>query len=91
MSAVDGGWSEWSEWSACSVECDRQRGRECTAPEPKHGGLLCDGAALAAENCTGGLCTQSESHAIRTKNTKKGIDLASLLSVLGLCQFGFSA
>lgn len=71
MSAVDGGWSEWSEWSACSVECDRQRGRECTAPEPKHGGLLCDGAALAAENCTGGLCTQSESQAIRTKNAQK--------------------
>uniref|UniRef100_H2SPC7 Netrin receptor UNC5 n=1 Tax=Takifugu rubripes TaxID=31033 RepID=H2SPC7_TAKRU len=56
---VDGSWSEWGEWSACTPECERQRGRECTAPEPKHGGRLCDGVALATDNCTGGLCTQS--------------------------------
>lgn len=57
--SVDGGWAEWSEWSACGSDCERQRGRECTAPEPKHGGRLCDGVALATDNCTGGLCTQS--------------------------------
>uniref|UniRef100_A0A3B5B8G4 Netrin receptor UNC5 n=1 Tax=Stegastes partitus TaxID=144197 RepID=A0A3B5B8G4_9TELE len=56
---VDGSWGEWSEWSLCSSECERQRSRECTAPEPKHGGRLCDGVALATDNCTGGLCTQS--------------------------------
>uniref|UniRef100_A0A3B5MJQ7 Netrin receptor UNC5 n=1 Tax=Xiphophorus couchianus TaxID=32473 RepID=A0A3B5MJQ7_9TELE len=49
---------KWSEWSVCSSDCDRQHARECTAPEPKHGGRLCDGAASAAENCTGGLCIQ---------------------------------
>lgn len=57
--SVDGSWSEWSEWSVCSSDCERQRSRECTAPEPKHGGRLCDGVALATDNCTGGLCTQS--------------------------------
>lgn len=57
--SVDGGWGEWSEWSVCSSDCERQRSRECTAPEPKHGGRLCDGVAVAADNCTGGLCTQS--------------------------------
>uniref|UniRef100_A0A3B3C9Q1 Netrin receptor UNC5 n=1 Tax=Oryzias melastigma TaxID=30732 RepID=A0A3B3C9Q1_ORYME len=56
---VDGGWGEWSEWSECSSDCERQRSRECTAPEPKHGGRLCDGVAVATDNCTGGLCTQS--------------------------------
>lgn len=56
---VDGSWSEWGEWSPCTSDCERQRGRECTAPEPKHGGRLCDGAAMATDNCTGGLCTQS--------------------------------
>uniref|UniRef100_A0A3Q3L0Z4 Netrin receptor UNC5 n=1 Tax=Mastacembelus armatus TaxID=205130 RepID=A0A3Q3L0Z4_9TELE len=56
---VDGGWGEWSMWSACSSDCERQRSRDCTAPEPKHGGRLCDGVALATDNCTGGLCTQS--------------------------------
>uniref|UniRef100_A0A672IK01 Netrin receptor UNC5 n=1 Tax=Salarias fasciatus TaxID=181472 RepID=A0A672IK01_SALFA len=55
---VDGGWGEWGEWSPCSPDCERQRSRECTAPEPKHGGRLCDGVAVAADNCTGGLCTQ---------------------------------
>ncbi|XP_054614106.1 netrin receptor UNC5D-like [Dunckerocampus dactyliophorus] len=56
---VDGGWGEWSEWSACGSDCDRRRSRECAAPEPKHGGRLCDGVALVADNCTGGLCTQN--------------------------------
>ncbi|XP_062416430.1 netrin receptor UNC5D-like [Pungitius pungitius] len=56
---VDGAWAEWSGWSACGSDCERQRGRECVAPEPKHGGRLCDGVALAADNCTGGLCTQN--------------------------------
>ncbi|XP_036833015.1 netrin receptor UNC5D isoform X5 [Oncorhynchus mykiss] len=56
---VDGGWAEWTEWTVCSGECERQRNRECTAPEPKRGGRLCDGAALGTYNCTGGLCTHS--------------------------------
>ncbi|XP_055009577.1 netrin receptor UNC5D-like [Boleophthalmus pectinirostris] len=55
---VDGGWGEWGEWSLCSGDCERQRSRECTAPEPKHGGRLCDGVSLSVENCTGGECAQ---------------------------------
>nr|XP_046172620.1 netrin receptor UNC5D-like [Oncorhynchus gorbuscha] len=56
---VDGGWGEWTDWTVCSAECATQRSRQCTAPEPKHGGRLCDGAALGTDNCTGGLCTQN--------------------------------
>ncbi|KAM9794472.1 netrin receptor UNC5D-like isoform 2-T2 [Syngnathus typhle] len=56
---VDGGWGTWTEWSTCSGDCERRRSRECTAPEPKHGGRLCDGVALATDNCTGDLCTQN--------------------------------
>ncbi|XP_035235885.1 netrin receptor UNC5D-like isoform X1 [Anguilla anguilla] len=56
---VDGGWEEWSEWTVCSPDCERQRRRECLAPAPRHGGKLCEGAGQAAENCTGGLCTQN--------------------------------
>uniref|UniRef100_A0A671QVC0 Netrin receptor UNC5 n=1 Tax=Sinocyclocheilus anshuiensis TaxID=1608454 RepID=A0A671QVC0_9TELE len=55
---VDGGWAKWTMWSVCSSECERQRTRECTDPEPKHGGRLCDGAALDTDNCTGDLCIQ---------------------------------
>uniref|UniRef100_A0A8C2CYC1 Netrin receptor UNC5 n=1 Tax=Cyprinus carpio TaxID=7962 RepID=A0A8C2CYC1_CYPCA len=57
---VDGGWAEWTMWSVCSSECERQRTRECTDPEPKHGGRLCDGAALDTDNCTGDLCIQAD-------------------------------
>ncbi|XP_051907439.1 netrin receptor UNC5D-like isoform X2 [Hippocampus zosterae] len=56
---VDGGWGAWTEWSTCGGNCERRRSRECTAPEPKHGGRLCDGVTLATDNCTGGLCTQN--------------------------------
>uniref|UniRef100_A0A8C1MQ13 Netrin receptor UNC5 n=1 Tax=Cyprinus carpio TaxID=7962 RepID=A0A8C1MQ13_CYPCA len=57
---VDGGWAEWTMWSVCSSECERQRTRECTDPEPKHGGRLCDGVALDTDNCTGDLCIQAD-------------------------------
>ncbi|XP_014857192.1 PREDICTED: netrin receptor UNC5D isoform X2 [Poecilia mexicana] len=75
---VDGGWGEWSEWSVCSSDCDRQRSRECTAPEPKHGGRLCDGAASAAENCTGGLCTQNRKllHDAKPQGVERTSDVA---------------
>ncbi|KAM4532432.1 netrin receptor UNC5D-like isoform 3-T5 [Fundulus diaphanus] len=75
---VDGSWGEWSEWSVCSSDCDRQRSRECTAPEPKHGGRLCDGVALAAENCTGGLCTQNRKllHDAKPQGVERTSDVA---------------
>ena len=58
--AVDGGWGPWSLWTACGVDCGRQRSRDCAEPEPRHGGRPCDGPKLGADNCTGGLCIQSE-------------------------------
>uniref|UniRef100_A0A8C5BXC8 Netrin receptor UNC5 n=1 Tax=Gadus morhua TaxID=8049 RepID=A0A8C5BXC8_GADMO len=57
---VDGGWGPWSLWTACGVDCGRQRSRDCAEPEPRHGGRPCDGPKLGADNCTGGLCIQSE-------------------------------
>uniref|UniRef100_A0A669EUJ6 Netrin receptor UNC5 n=1 Tax=Oreochromis niloticus TaxID=8128 RepID=A0A669EUJ6_ORENI len=75
---VDGGWGEWSEWSTCSSDCERQRSRECTAPEPKHGGRLCDGVAVATENCTGGLCTQNRKllHDAKPQGVENSSDVA---------------
>ncbi|KAM3874163.1 netrin receptor UNC5D-like [Diretmus argenteus] len=75
---VDGGWGEWTEWTVCSAECERQRSRDCTAPEPKHGGRLCDGAALATHNCTGGLCTQNRKllHDVKPQGVEGSSDVA---------------
>ncbi|XP_016303656.1 netrin receptor UNC5D-like isoform X3 [Sinocyclocheilus anshuiensis] len=56
---VDGVWEEWSEWTMCSAQCERQRWRECNAPPPRHRGKMCEGEGQSTENCTGGLCTQS--------------------------------
>lgn len=58
---VDGGWEEWSAWTLCSVQCERQRRRECNDPPPRHRGKMCDGPSDTTENCTGGMCTQSKS------------------------------
>ncbi|XP_053709920.1 unc-5 netrin receptor Da [Synchiropus splendidus] len=75
---VDGGWGEWSEWSECSSDCEHQRSRECTSPEPKHGGRLCDGVAVAADNCTGGLCTQNRKlmHDAKPQGVESSSDVA---------------
>ncbi|KAM9547744.1 netrin receptor UNC5D isoform 7-T7 [Salvelinus alpinus] len=56
---IDGGWERWSEWTACGVQCERQRRRECNNPPPRHRGIMCEGPSNATENCTGGMCTQS--------------------------------
>lgn len=58
--AVDGGWDEWTEWTVCSSQCEKLRGRECSAPAPRHRGKMCEGNSEATENCTDGLCTQSK-------------------------------
>uniref|UniRef100_A0A8C1YWN4 Netrin receptor UNC5 n=1 Tax=Cyprinus carpio TaxID=7962 RepID=A0A8C1YWN4_CYPCA len=61
---VDGVWEEWSEWTLCSAQCDRQRWRECSVPQPRHRGKICEGEGQSTENCTGGLCTQSMENSI---------------------------
>uniref|UniRef100_A0A8C1YWQ0 Netrin receptor UNC5 n=1 Tax=Cyprinus carpio TaxID=7962 RepID=A0A8C1YWQ0_CYPCA len=57
---VDGVWEEWSEWTLCSAQCDRQRWRECSVPQPRHRGKICEGEGQSTENCTGGLCIHSK-------------------------------
>ena len=39
-----GGYTAWSEWSVCNRTCgggNQQRERDCTNPQPAHGGLNC--------------------------------------------------
>lgn len=54
---VNGGWSPWGPWSACgqfSAQCGagtRRRTRDCTDPEPGHGGRHCAGPEVQKEGC----------------------------------------
>ena len=52
---IDGFWSAWSEWSTCTADCGpgiTTRYRTCDAPEPKYGGLPCDGLEKEELACT---------------------------------------
>ncbi|CAL8277478.1 unnamed protein product [Merluccius merluccius] len=81
--AVDGGWGAWSAWAACGEDCERQRSRDCAEPEPRHGGRPCDGVALAADNCTGGLCTQNRRllHDVKPQGRSSGARVGSRYEV----------
>uniref|UniRef100_A0A9J7XPZ4 Netrin receptor UNC5 n=1 Tax=Cyprinus carpio carpio TaxID=630221 RepID=A0A9J7XPZ4_CYPCA len=75
---VDGVWEEWSEWTMCSTQCDRQRWRECSVPQPRHRGKICEGEGQSTENCTGGLCTQNGKlmHDVKPESMENSIDVA---------------
>ena len=55
--SVDGAWSTWSTWSFCTKTCSdmegglRQRSRSCSNPEPKFGGLDCQGETMQTTTC----------------------------------------
>ena len=58
---VHGNYSSWSNFSACSKSCGNgttQRHRNCSNPEPKHGGKNCSllGPSIEVKNCTNFPC-----------------------------------
>ncbi|XP_055743436.1 netrin receptor UNC5D-like isoform X2 [Salvelinus fontinalis] len=81
---IDGGWEEWSAWTLCSVQCERQRRRECNDPPPRHRGKMCDGPSDTTDNCTGGMCTQNGKllHDVKPQSMDGSNDVA-LYSGLG--------
>ena len=49
---VHGGWSSWSDWSRCHpILCKRARTRNCSHPEPAHGGRFCIGSLADYRHC----------------------------------------
>ena len=53
---VDGSYNDWSAWTTCSMSCGggvKFRHRNCTNPEPMHGGRDCSliGPATESDSC----------------------------------------
>ena len=53
---IDGGWSNFSQFGECERETDnsawfRTLKRNCSNPEPKYGGMECQGSDTASEEC----------------------------------------
>ncbi|XP_045197941.2 cell surface hyaluronidase-like [Mercenaria mercenaria] len=53
---IDGDFSEWTTWGECQKTDDcagfSRRTRECSNPEPRHGGIYCTGAVDEVQPCT---------------------------------------
>ncbi len=51
---INGGWGRFYNWSPCSKSCGKgisNRKRFCNNPEPKYGGLKCEGDNVEIEEC----------------------------------------
>ena len=58
---IHGGYSVWTKFTQCTVSCRngaRQRTRNCSNPEPKHGGRNCShlGPSVEVKICNKNLC-----------------------------------
>ncbi|XP_078591867.1 SCO-spondin-like [Branchiostoma floridae x Branchiostoma japonicum] len=61
---VDGGWTVWTPWTVCSKQCVDDLGtvgsisryRNCTNPQPQHGGETCGGMGEEREDCNTHRC-----------------------------------
>ena len=62
---VNGNYTEWGNWSECSKSCGpgkQFRSRNCTNPEPAHGGAECQGPAVEAKDCILELLCEGKEH-----------------------------
>lgn len=51
---VDGGWGNWAAWLPCTATCgggSQTRSRPCNNPEPRDGGLNCEGSGTEIKQC----------------------------------------
>lgn len=58
---IHGGYSVWTDFTKCTVSCEngtRQRTRNCSNPQPRHGGRNCShlGPSVEVEVCNTNLC-----------------------------------
>lgn len=73
---VDGEWTMWSDWKPCSVQCGTGitvRIRECSAPIPMFGGLLCKGHDRETKECVTGISLNFASFLLKINFLYSGV------------------
>ncbi|KAL4608622.1 A disintegrin and metalloproteinase with thrombospondin motifs 8-like [Arapaima gigas] len=68
QAAVDGSWGAWGPWGPCSRTCGggvKFSHRECTNPEPQHGGRYCVGQRVKYQSCNTEACRGNKGKSFR--------------------------
>ncbi|MBN3315903.1 ATS8 metalloproteinase, partial [Atractosteus spatula] len=72
--AVDGNWGAWGPWGQCSRTCGggvEFSYRECTDPEPQHGGKYCEGQRVKYQSCHIQPCEDNNGKSFREEQCEK--------------------
>ncbi|KAI1893463.1 hypothetical protein AGOR_G00123980 [Albula goreensis] len=71
---VDGSWGAWGPWGQCSRTCGggvEFSLRECTDPEPQHGGRYCEGQRVKYQSCNTQPCQDNNGKSFREEQCEK--------------------
>ncbi|KAG7471373.1 hypothetical protein MATL_G00123970 [Megalops atlanticus] len=72
--AVDGSWGVWGPWGQCSRTCGggvEFSHRECSDPEPQHGGRYCEGQRVKYQSCNTQPCEDNNGKSFREEQCEK--------------------
>ncbi|KAG5836901.1 hypothetical protein ANANG_G00233590 [Anguilla anguilla] len=71
---VDGSWGPWGQWGPCSRTCGggvEFSHRECSDPEPQHGGKYCEGQRVKYMSCNTQPCPDNNGKSFREEQCEK--------------------
>ncbi|KAJ8280604.1 hypothetical protein GJAV_G00056790 [Gymnothorax javanicus] len=71
---VDGSWGPWGRWGPCSRTCGggvQYSYRECSDPEPQHGGNYCEGQRVKYQSCNTQPCMDNGGKSFREEQCEK--------------------
>ncbi|KAJ8368227.1 hypothetical protein SKAU_G00082550 [Synaphobranchus kaupii] len=71
---VDGSWGPWGQWGLCSRTCGggvEFSHRECSDPEPQHGGKYCEGQRVKYQSCNTQPCQDNNGKSFREEQCEK--------------------
>ncbi|MBN3302553.1 ATS8 metalloproteinase, partial [Amia calva] len=71
---IDGSWGPWGPWGQCSRTCGggvEFSFRECSDPEPQHGGKYCEGQRVKYQSCNTQPCEGTDGKSFREEQCEK--------------------